>query len=87
MQESSSGNVCNNCVKIVKHDLKMSAKIVQKASKRRSRGVQGDPHRPGGVQKASKKRARGARLDLLVFYSVCKRPQSLARMRCGALGG
>ena len=72
MQESSSGNVCNNYVKIVKHDLKMSAKIVQKASKRRPRGVQGDPRRPGGIQKASKKRARGAKLDLLVFYGVFK---------------
>ena len=85
MQESSSGDVCNNYVKIVKHDLKMSAKIIQKASKRRPRGVQGDPRRPGGVQKASNRQPRGAKLDLLVFYSVFKRTQSPRGMRGGAL--
>ena len=35
--------------------------------------------------KVSKKRPGGAKLDLLVFYGVFKRPQSLGGMRCGAL--
>ena len=78
-------SVCKNDVKIIKNDFEMDAKITQKASKRRPRGVQGDPSRPGDVQKASKWRPRGAKLDLLVFYGVFKRPQSSGGMRARAL--
>ena len=46
---------------------------------------------PGGVQKASQRRPRaskkrpgGAKLDLVVFYSVFKRPQSTGRHTPGS---
>ena len=64
---------------------KSEPKGVQEASNRR----------PGGVQEASKatpidletskKRPRGAKLDLLVFYRLSRRPQSTGRMRSNAL--
>ena len=49
MHKSSSENVCKNDVKIIKNDLEIDAKIVQKASK-------GRPRRPKGSQEAAKRR-------------------------------
>ena len=62
------------------------------APRRRPKGVQGVQNEPRGMLEASKRRPKvlkkcpgGAKLDLLVFYSVFKRPQSLGGMRGGAL--
>ena len=61
-------------------------------AQRHPRGVQGVQNDPRGMPEASKRRPRvskkrpgGAKLDLLVFYNVFKRPQSLGGMRGGAL--
>ena len=43
------------------------------------------PQGPFGRPRVSKKRPGGARLDLLVFYSVFKRPQSTGGIRRGAV--
>ena len=62
------------------------------APRRRPKGVQGVQTEPRGMLEASKRRPNvlkkcpgGAKLDLLVFYNVFKRPQSLGGMRGGAL--
>ncbi len=71
MQESSLGNVRKNDVKIIKNDVKIFKKYFEMDAQ--------------VIQNASNRRRRGARLDLLVFYSVFKRPQSSGGMRCRAL--
>ena len=65
---------------------------VKMAPRRRPKGVQGVQNEPRGMLEASKRRPKvlkkcpgGAKLDLLVFYNVFKRPQSLGGMRGGAL--
>ena len=85
MHISSSEDVCTNYVEIMKNRTKM-------ADKRHPRRVHGVQNEPSGVQEASKRHPRdakrhpgGAKLDLLVFYKVFKRPWSSGRMRCGAL--
>ena len=65
---------------------------VKMAPRRRPKGVQGLQNEPKCAPEASRRRPRaskkrpgGARLDLLVFYSVFKRPRSPGGMRSGAL--
>ena len=89
MQESMK-NQCKNqalemYAKMTSKSSKMNSKWMHKSSKRLPRGVPGDPSRPGDDQKASKRPPRGARLDLLVFYEVSRRPQSPGGMHRGAL--
>ena len=66
--------------------------LMKMTAKRHPRGIQGVQNEPRGMPEASKRRPRvskkrpgGAKLDLLVFYSVFKRPQSLGGMRGEAL--
>ena len=65
---------------------------VKMAPRRRPKGVQGVQNEPKcvpegsrGRPRASKKRPGGAKLDLVVFYSVFKRPRSPGGKRGGAL--
>ena len=62
------------------------------APRRRPKGVQGVQNEPKCVPeaprrrpRASKKRPGGAKLDLVVFYSVFKRPRSPGGKSAGAL--
>ena len=62
------------------------------AAKRYPRSVQSVQNEPSGVPEASRRRPRvskkrpdGAKFDLLVFYSVSKRPQSPGGLRAEAL--
>ena len=97
MENPCSRKLCKNHVKFMKNMSKMLPKssqsrtIVSKATQWDAKVVQ---RLPGGSQEASKapkvdlettkRRPRVARLDLLVFYIVFKRPQFTGRMRCSA---
>ena len=71
--------------KVHKNDDKFNAKGSQKASRKASRASKMSPAASRRRPRASKKRPGGAKLDLLVFYSVFKRPRSSGGMRCRAL--
>ena len=57
----------------------------QKASQKASRASKMSPAASRRRPRVSKKRPGGAKLDLVVFYSVFKRPRSPGGMRSGAL--
>ena len=57
----------------------------QKASQKASRASEMSPAASRRHPRASKKRPGGAKLDLLVFYKVFKRPRSTGGIRSGDL--
>ena len=71
--------------KVHKNRDKSNVKGNQKASQKASRASKMSPAASRSHPSASKKRPGGDKLDLVVFYSVFKRPRSLGGMRGGAL--
>ena len=74
-----------NSLKNLKNDVKMDAKITLKSSRRHQKDVKNDRGGPRDATKPSKWHPRGAKLDLLVFYRLSRRPQSPGGMHRGAL--
>ena len=71
--------------KVHKNRNKSDENGIQKASQKASRASKMSPAASRRRPRVSKKRPGGAKLDLLVFYRVFKRPRSLGGMRGGAL--